>query len=461
MYQHYSSKLLVNPMNAVYEYSYSAYNSTSGEAAVSVARYVYTVNVGGLKTYSGTISVQVSPFRITVSSQVPQLARVLLVEPNLVEEVVWAGFLSSPGTVSGLAYFNSSAKLVLQFLNGTSFANVTLDISHGTSTYSKTVTLALHETNLTSVGRLSFTSTVTSSFPPRYSQLTFNDFGVAVRVPYNATTAYFNGTYLPAMAWIGLGMGNVVLPNLRSTGSYMFTAIELFGVNGTPVALIENHFITTFHTREFFGNEVDYAGSSLKVVIDAGAKYVPPKAFALINVKGHPVVVGVSDNGVMSTAEVGFSHKVSRGFLVHLNISKGGGFFLVFPNGSHAEVRVVTPSEVRVTNVTVGGKPYTAQEVVVNGSGHIMFNVTVLRNETFAVFKQTSNGLVELNPGDYFVYQGRVVVVDDPSTTYYVVYGYSPSSQTSGNGLSGPVIAVVAVVVIIALVAGLVLARRR
>ena len=461
MYQDYSSRLTVNPMGTIYEYSYSAYNTTGSQTTVTATRYVYTVNVGGVETYSGAITVHVSPLRVTVDTQVPQLARVLLVEPGLIEEVVWAGFLNSSGTVSGLAYFNSSAELVLQFLNGTSFANVTFTVGHNTSSYSKSVTLALREVGLTLLGQSSFTSTVTSNFPQRYHEMAFDDFGVAVRAPYNTTVAYFNGTYLPAMAWIGFGLGNMVVPNFRFTGSYMFSAIELFGVNGTPVAFVEDHFASTFHAHSFFGNREDYVGSSLKVVINGGAEYVPFKAMAVIHFRGNPVVVGVINNGVESTAEVGFYHKVAHATLVYLSVSNGGGFFLVFPNSSYVEVNVVTPSEVRVTNVTVAGKPYTAQEVVVNGSGYIMFNVTVLRNETFAVFKQTSNGLVQLNPNDYFVYQGKVVVVDDPSTTYYVVYGYSPSSQTSGIGLSEPVIAVVAVIVLIALVAGLVLARRR
>ena len=461
MYQQYSSRLTVNPMETIYEYSYSAYNTTGSQTTVTATRYVYTVSVGEVKTYSGTITVQVSPFGVTVDSQIPQLARVLLVEPGLIEEVVWAGFLNSSGTVSGLAYFNSSAELVLQFLNGTSFANVTFTINHNTSTYSKSVALALREVSLTLLGQSSFTSTVTSSFPQRYHEMAFDDFGVAVRAPYNTTVAYFNGTYLPAMAWIGFGMGNVLVPNFRFTGSYMFTAIELFGVNGTPVAFIENHFASTFHAHSFFGNHVDYVGSSLKVVINEGAEYVHPNAMVVMDFRGNPVVVGVSDSGVESTAEVGFYHKVAHAALVYLNVNNGGGFFLVFPNSSYVEVNAVTPSEVRVTNVTIAGKPYVAQEVVVNGSGYIMFNVTVLRNETFAVFKQTSNGLVQVNPKDYFVYQGKVVVVDDPSSTYYVVYGYSPSSQTSGIGLSNLEITVVGVVVLMALVAGLVLARRR
>jgi hypothetical protein len=111
--------------------------------------------------------------------------------------------------------------------------------------------------------------------------------------------------------------------------------------------------------------------------------------------------------------------------------------------------------------VTIGGKSYTAQVVNVSGSGYIMFNVSLLHNESFAVFKQTVNGIVQLNPKDYFVYQGKVVVVDDPSTTYYVVYGYTNASSGVTSSYIITLIIVGIIVVLVLVGAVLLLLKRK
>jgi len=479
MYQQYLSRLMITRSGITYDYSYTVYNTTNEQqSTISYTLFHYIVETGNLQAYTGNIVVTVSPFSVTITSQIPQLARVLLVEPNVIKEVVWAGFLNTTGTISGLAYFNSSAELILQFLNGSSFANVTLTISHKNSQYILSESLPLVKVTLQKTSEASFTLTVSSATPERYQKFKFESQGVQAEAPYNVTVAYYNGTYVPAMIWEGEGQGSLSSPCLQAernvefssldlfgincsivvayveSGNVEFSAIEFFGINGSIVAYVENAFSSSYlsHQGFIFNVTLNQVESHIRVVINEGVPYAEAKTMSMVNINGNIAVVGITNNGVESTANVNFYHPVYIVYpasLVYVNVSDSGEYVIIYPNSSYVSVSVVTPQSVSVSNVTIGGKSYTAQVVNVSGSGYIMFNVSLLHNESFAVFKQTVNGIVQLNPKDYFVYQGKVVVVDDPSTTYYVVYGYT---NASSGVISSYIITLIIVGIIVVLV---------
>jgi hypothetical protein len=467
MYQQYLSRLMTTRSGITYDYSYTAYNTTNEQQSIiSYTLFHYIVETGNLQAYTGNIVVTVSPFSVTVTSQIPQLARVLLIEPNVIKEVVWAGFLNTTGTISGLAYFNSSAELILQFLNGSSFANVTLTISHKNSQYTLSESLPLVKVTLQKTSEASFTLTVSSATPERYQKFQFESQGVQAEAPYNVTVAYYNGTYVPAMIWEGEGQGSLSLPSLQAERNVEFSAIEFFGINGSIVAYVENAFSSSYlsHQGFIFNVTLNQVESHIRVVINEGVPYAEAKTMSMVNINGNIALVGITNNGVESTANVNFYHPVYIVYpasLVYVNVSDSGEYVIIYPNSSYVSVTVVTPQSVSVSNVTIGGKSYTAQVVNVSGSGYIMFNVSLLHNESFAVFKQSANGIVQLNPKDYFVYQGKVVVVDDPSTTYYVVYGYTNASSGVISSYIIPFIIVGIIVVLVVVGAVLLLLKRK
>ncbi|QGA69051.1 hypothetical protein [Sulfolobus sp. E11-6] len=469
MYQQYSSTLQTTPSHITYKYSSTAYNttisSTSNERTITYMSYSFDVNIGPLSNYTGQISVNVDPFSISVTSQIPQLARVLLVEPGLVEELVWAGFTNTSSTVRGLAYFNNTATLVLQFLNGSSLANVTFNISHSQSNYQKTITLLLHKVNLTMTGELQLTLTIQGTQPQRYSKMEFNYEGVSAEAPYTTSIAYYNGTYVPAMIWSRevSGLLSTELTNLQ--GNVYFTDIEFFGVNGTVIGSVDNSFSSIYFSHQGLILNVTYnsVSSRIKMVVNPNAEYSKPSVATTVSIGGNPAVVVVTNRGVESTGNINLYHQVvvnTPATLVYVNTTTSGGYVVIFSNGSYKYVSQVNPS-VTVSNISLGGKTYTGQVVnISSSSNYVIFNVSAVKNETFAVFKQTSNGMVELNPNNYFIYNGKIVVFDDPLTTYYIVYGYQPSSPSIGisNNLLLVIIVVVVIVAIVALVLGL---RRR
>ncbi|MEJ2781216.1 hypothetical protein WIW89_10100 [Stygiolobus sp. CP850M] len=467
MYQQYLSRLMITRSGITYDYSYTVYNTTNEQqSTISYTLFHYIVETGNLQAYTGNIVVTVSPFSVTITSQIPQLARVLLIEPNVIKEVVWAGFLNTTGTISGLAYFNSSAELILQFLNGSSFANVTLTISHKNSQYTLSESLPLVKVTLQKTSEASFTLTVSSATPERYQKFQFESQGVQAEAPYNVTVAYYNGTYVPAMIWEGEGQGSLSLPSLQAERNVEFSAIEFFGINGSIVAYVENAFSSSYlsHQGFIFNVTLNQVESHIRVVINEGVPYAEAKTMSMVNINGNIALVGITNNGVESTANVNFYHPVYIVYpasLVYVNVSDSGEYVIIYPNSSYVSVSVVTPQFVGVSNVTIGGKSYTAQVVNVSGSGYIMFNVSLLHNESFAVFKQSANGIVQLNPKDYFVYQGKVVVVDDPSTTYYVVYGYTNASSGVISSYIIPFIIVGIIVVLVVVGAVLLLLKRK
>ncbi|GGU05712.1 hypothetical protein GCM10007116_22550 [Sulfodiicoccus acidiphilus] len=209
---------------------------------------LYKLSPTGTPTrYNGTIQVNASAFNITVYTDLPQLARVVVNgSPGL--QVVWAG-LSGGGKVGGYSYVNGTATVELQFINGSSMATVEvpLNLSSGSST--ERISLTLIPTNASVIYRVQRSLSVQFQEPRRYAPLieesqTFNSSTFA---RYNATVAYFNGTYVPALEWRGEGIGSfassVHLPGILGESFSQsvvtgFTTLEFFGVNGTSIGYI-------------------------------------------------------------------------------------------------------------------------------------------------------------------------------------------------------------------------------
>ncbi len=110
---------------------------------------------------------------------------------------------------------------------------------------------------------------------------------------------------------------------------------------------------------------------------------------------------------------------------------------VVFNDNTTANATVVKPENVSRANVAYQGTTYNAIKVVVpNVSGVMTFNVTV-NGSVVTVLKETPDGkLVALNSSNYFIANGRLVVVDDPTQTYYVVTGPA-TAASSGVTTSG------------------------
>ncbi|MEM4086642.1 MAG: LPXTG cell wall anchor domain-containing protein [Saccharolobus sp.] len=460
--QYYSSTLKTISNHTTYEYSYTESSSSStNEEEVTYNYYSFNVIEGSLENFSGKISVTVSPFNITVYSQIPQLARVILVEPGLIEELVWAGFLNSSGQVSGIAYFNSSATLILQYLNGTSFANVTLNISHGQ--YTKSITLLLHKVNLTYSREFTASFSFQYTQPERYQKMKYNFEGIESEAPYNTTILYYNNTYVPAMLWEGEGSGYVSISGNTYAQNAQFTTIEFFGINGSVLGYLTNSFTSSKGNINvaFFNVSFDSMSSYIKLVINPNAEYLKtkPQTTSMFNMNGNQVVVVISNGKIESTANVNLYHQVvvvSPSTLAYINVTNYGGYVVIFPNGTSEYVNLAKPTSMNTTNVTINGKSYYSQVVKINSNGYTVFNVSLAKNESVTVFEKTSNGMVQLNPSNYFIYNGHVIVFTDPSTTYYIVYGYTPST---GSSIS--IIYAIVGIIIIAIVAILIIIIRR
>jgi hypothetical protein len=166
-------------------------------------------------------------------------------------------------------------------------------------------------------------------------------------------------------------------------------------------------------------------------------KVVKPEFEGETTINGSPVVIMVGHNGeVMSTGNVTLSHEVyidgKAGAIAWIEVNGTTKTVVVFKDNTTANATVVKPEGVSHTNVTYQGALYNAVKVVVpNVSGVITFNVTV-NGSVVTVLKETSDGkLVALNSSDYFLANGRLVVVDDPTQTYYAVTG--PATTTSSS----------------------------
>jgi hypothetical protein len=225
---------------------------------------------------------------------------------------------------------------------------------------------------------------------------------------------------------------------------------------------------------------------SMLTIVSVNGKVVKPEFEGETTINGEPVVIIVSHKGeVMSTGNITLSHEVyvngMKGAIVWIEVNGTTKAVVVFKDNTTATVTVVKPENVSRANVTYQGTLYNAIKVVVPYvSGVMTFNVTV-NGSVVTVLKETPDGkLVALNSSNYFLANGRLVVVDDPTQTYYVVTGpattnstqtsssnqtsttsaQTPSSSSSATSSSNTVI-IIAEIIVIALVIAVVAALLR
>lgn len=419
----------------------------SGRHGAQVATYNIidmSLKLGSPKIYKGIIEIQVKDFEITVTSTIPQLARIVIASYGM-KELVWAGLSSGETTVSAYSYLNKSGEVILEFFNGTSFAKVEVPVTVN-ETYKLNETLSLVQFNITGELNRTVTVVIQNNFPRRYQQFSavFSSevANGSVNENYNVTVAYFNGTFVPALVWKGEGIGSLAaiysgVGHLKSNSTFYFKTITFYGVNGTAIGYVHDVYSNkSFSMAANIGYlTINTMIGELKIVIGKGAVVEAPKAMGVTYINGSPVIIVKTHKGeVESTAYVNFTHPVfihQAGALVEVSINTTSKYVILFNDNETDNVTTVRPVSVNVTKVTINGYVYNSQEVIVNStSQYILFNVSLLVNSTAkpVVYKQTPSGLVEVNSTNVYVTNGKVGIVDDPSTIYYIVY---PTTATS------------------------------
>jgi hypothetical protein len=414
--------------------------SGNARAAVDIVTNADTYAITPLSgTVSGMTNVIVkSGEQFSVTSPA-QLMRVNLVQNDTVEGV-WAGYLNSPGTVSGYAYYNPNipATLELEYENGTSTASFPIFLSGGTS-YSVAVgNLARVSASL--ISNSSSASEISFQFPVRYepmsldlnstfsSENTFNLGSIASSLSlsssYKPSLAYFNGATVPAIDWEIKGSGTFY----SGLFSINETAIAMYGINGNQLGFVNSLYGTSYLPFGSSGYyELSVASTTIVVANNPSLAQAGPFTSSSFKVGNSTAIVLVDSKGeVESTANITASHNIfanKSGTLVGLQINSTTQYVVIFQNKSSDYVNLVTPQSETNSTFTVSGKNYTADKVVVNGSGYIVFYVPITASGSYQVYKMTSSGSVQLDSRNYYTLNGNVVVFDDPSTIYYIVYG--------------------------------------
>ena len=395
-------------------------------AAVHVTANVYNyfLTESGVKQYNGEVSVSVKGNTLTVTSNVPYLVEVVVNTSGMVY-TAWAGLTNGSTTVKALAYVNGSAEVTLYFLNGTSMVPVKLTVKDGSSA-SQSVSLSLYSLVVSKVSVDTESKVIVVNEPRRYSpffaNFTANGTAYMNAEGFTVTKAYWNGTLLPALEW-------------RSNGKvFHHTTVSFYGVNGTLVGYVTAYYLNLSVGSMGFSHRTEV---SALIVVKVSNAYVKPHYHGSTYINGNKVEIFVGKNDtVMSTANVSFSHNVSvagkGGVFVWVKVNSTAKAVFVDHDNETVNVTVVAPKSVNVTVVQYAGAYHRAEVVEVeNVSGYMSFNVTV-NGTVVAIIKTLPNGSkVALNSSSYFVANGKVYVLDDPTTTYTVVYNSTVQQSTS------------------------------
>ena len=407
-------------------------NVTGTNASVTVTSEVYTyalVSVG-TETVSGNVNLSLADNELTIESNVPYLSQVVI-ETAGQEYIAWAGLTNGTFKAVVPAYVNGTAEVYLYFLNGSGFYVVNADLKAG-STVTVPIMATLQSLSVSNVSVVSSERTFVVNEPRRYAPLEFylEAYGRLYSdvEGYKVVKAYWNGTLVPAIVW-------------RGEGVFKHETISFYGVNGTLVGYVSMFFLnasSSFITTGLviFSPKI-VREMSMLTIVSVNGKVVKPEFEGEAMVDGIPVVIIVGHKGeVMSTGNVTLSHEVyingTKGAIVWVEVHGTTEAVVVFEDNTTAIATVVKPENVSRANVTYQGTLYNAIKVVVpNVSGVMTFNVTV-NGSVVTVLKETPDGkLVALNSSNYFIANGRLVVVDDPTQTYYVVTG--PATATSSG----------------------------
>ncbi len=412
-------------------------NVTGTNASVRVTSEVYDyalVSVG-TKTVSGDVNLSLANNELTIESNVPYLSQVVI-ETAGQEYIAWAGLTNGTFKAVVPAYVNGTAKVYLYFLNGSEFYVVNADLKAG-STVTVPIKATLQSLSVSSVSVRSSEKTFVVNEPRRYAPLAFyleaNGTVYSDVEGYKVVKAYWNGTLVPAIVW-------------RGEGVFKHETISFYGVNGTLVGYVSMFFLNASSGLMANGHVVSgpkiVKEISRLTIVSVKGKVVKPEFEGIAMVNGAPVVIIVGHKGeVMSTGNVTLSHEVyingTKGAIVWVEVNGTTKPVVVFKDNTTANATVVKPENVSRANVTYQGTPYNAIKVVVpNVSGVITFNVTV-NGSVVTVLKETPDGkLVALNSSNYFLTNGRLVVVDDPTQTYYVVTGPANATSTQTSSLT-------------------------
>ena len=431
---------MLSANTTIYTVTSAVYNATiNGNNQALHANYtrtIYLLTFGNVKTYTGEIKVTAHTNNtITVYTAIPNLIRVVVESANE-NEVVWAGVGSSNMTINALAYINGTGKVILEFANGSTISNVTLNVKiNSTTTVQESLNLeeiSSFKIKATQEGQISIQNQIPRRYSPLMFYVNYNGSSWTNSSGYEVTVAYFNGTLTPALVWKGLGVIGVQ----GAFGAKMNISaetIEFYGVNGTVLGYVHIASIEGSTSNSIMGiskHKVNIQFSEVKIVTVKGVKPIHPQFIGKAYVNGQEVIIEANSTGnVTSTAYVNFTHVVDihhkTGVLVQISINSTSKFVAVASDNETANVTTVKPENVSNTTVQIQGKAYISQKVVVNTtpSQYILFNVSILvNNSAVTVYKVVNDQLVQLNSSNYFIVNGKVVVFDDPSTVYYVVY---------------------------------------
>ncbi len=382
-----------------------------------------------LSNVSGYVNLQVSNDMVLIlHTNLPNLIRVIVNTSNT-SVLVWAGINAT--NVKTYAYLNGSGYVILQFANASNIAEIKIPVKIGENITIKT-TLQVYEIKEIEISSTFETHLVIqTNLPRRYEPINFSGNYTGMKFMFSsegitATTAYFNGSFVPALVWKGEGLQ--LMTGIR--GGHVkseFKTIEFYGVNGTTLGYVHLVTVKGSGIRSVIMPSLGISNilfSEVKIVLLHG--YVSGLRFiGLTYINGHPVVIIVNDKDhVESTAYVLLSHKVSHGFLAFLSLNNSIRVILLTPSNVTFNVSLVKPINVIMTNVSINGSIYKAEKVIVNSTNnsYIVFNVSIVINVTIKVYKVVNGELVSLNNSDYFIVNKSIVVFDDPSITYYIVY---------------------------------------
>ena len=413
-------------------------NVTGTNASVRVTSEVYDyalVSVG-TETVSGDVTLSLTNNELTIESNVPYLSQVVI-ETAGQEYIAWAGLTNGTFKAVVPAYINGTAKVHLYFLNGSGFYVVNADLKAG-STVTVPIRATLQSLSVSSVSVVSSEKTFVFNEPRRYAPLPFyleaNGTVYSNVEGYAVGKAYWNGALVPAIVW-------------RGEGVFRHETISFYGLNGTLIGYVSMFFLNASSGLMakglvVFGPKI-VREISMLTIVSVNGKVVKPEFEGETMINGAPVVIVVGHKGeVMSTGNVTLSHEVyingKKGAIVWVKVNGTTKAVVVFRDNTAANATVVKPESVSRANVTYQGTPYNAIKVVVpKASGVITFNVTA-NGSVVTVLKETPDGkLVALNSSNYFLAKGRLVVVDDPTQTYYVVTGPATTTSSGVTNSSG------------------------
>ncbi|MEM3912117.1 MAG: hypothetical protein QXE55_07540 [Saccharolobus sp.] len=420
-----------------YIVSSAVYNKTITDNThsfkITYNRTVYTLTFYSPKQIQGYINVTAySNNTIKVLTNISNLIRVIVNSAGE-SELVWAGLNQT--NILTYAYINGSGKVILEFANGTSIVNETLNIKLG-STTSEKATLTLLTFTVSSKSSTSGEITTTTQVPRRYSPLFMSTYYNGTEINstakgYLVSKAYFNGTLTPALIWKGEGLVPNMIGMSRGSIEASFETIEFYGVNGTVLGYVHISALNGTTSIRLGGiqSNTNIEFTELKIVTINGLKPVHAEFTGYVYVNGQPVIIEANSEGnVSSTAIVNISHIVSvnkeEAVLVEISINNTAKFIVLTKSNTTANVTIVKPINVSITTKSINGSIYKAQKVVVNVSSnkYILFNVSIIANGTIEVYKEINGTLVKLNSSNYFILNGKLEVFDDPSTTYYIIY---------------------------------------